>query len=516
MNLTDKQKKEKWILIGLVFTLYFVVTGYKLTNSSLWFDEAIEYFFSKNMFGTIPEIGNYTTSMYQRIISTYQPPLYNIVMWIWLRVNDGEWWFRFSGVVFGFIGAIGVYKSTNKLSNYRVASLSVVVYSTVYQLIYYIQECAEYSLMLGLLCWTVYFYLEFTINYNRKNLIFFVIFCILPVYSQYGAMFPVAIFIAGAFISVLLSKDIKKIKEVIVAYLIAFFGAVVPLYIFFMKVQMSHQVGYTSPSNGTSNFIYDLFNNIFNVFSWNMIAKVNESGEIAVWCSIFVLLIINTICLVKSKNTMVKNLVLCNLVIWLFYYISVSIGVYAYGDFANRYNLFFIPIWIISIIVVINEFFVILKDYGHKFDQLRYFLLGIILIITICYCNNGWSVIKENWQKENLRAVIEQWYEQDGNNENTIVYYASQPAFAFYSQKYKPENLGEKIIFQEWLRSKSEEEYREYFNNIFNSNMPSSLYFIASHYREDLVTMINSFTNLGYKNEVLFDEDGAKLLYFYK
>lgn len=55
----------------------------KMTNSALWYDEAIEYFYSKIMIGKVPG-GFDTQNMYERITSTFQPPLYNVFMNIWL------------------------------------------------------------------------------------------------------------------------------------------------------------------------------------------------------------------------------------------------------------------------------------------------------------------------------------------------------------------------------------------------------------------------------------------------
>ena len=71
--------KKKYIFLGSVFTLFILITIYKLTNASLWYDEAIEYWYSKVLIGVLPYDSS-MVNMYQRIISTYQPPLYNVIM----------------------------------------------------------------------------------------------------------------------------------------------------------------------------------------------------------------------------------------------------------------------------------------------------------------------------------------------------------------------------------------------------------------------------------------------------
>ena len=113
------KKGEKYI-VGFVFLLYLSVAGYKLTNAPLWFDETIEYWFSKVMFGELPfeSVGTVgSVNMYQRIISTFQPPLYNFVMHFWLKFGDGEWWFRFFGVAMGFLGMTAVFKTVKRIGN---------------------------------------------------------------------------------------------------------------------------------------------------------------------------------------------------------------------------------------------------------------------------------------------------------------------------------------------------------------------------------------------------------------
>ena len=132
------RRKNEMILTGIAFALFFFTACYKLTNASLWSDETIEYWFSKIVFGKIP-FGD-SVNMYERIIATYQPPLYNVLMHFWLKVSDAEWWFRFFGVIMGFIAMLGLYKSVRKLSNALVAAVSVIFASFVVQLVYYWQE----------------------------------------------------------------------------------------------------------------------------------------------------------------------------------------------------------------------------------------------------------------------------------------------------------------------------------------------------------------------------------------
>lgn len=96
----DNRQIIEEIVVGFAFTFFFLVTCYKLTNAPLWYDETIEYWYSKVMVGSLPwdsmnSVDSHFENMYQRIVSTFQPPLYNFLMYFWLKISSTEWWFRF-------------------------------------------------------------------------------------------------------------------------------------------------------------------------------------------------------------------------------------------------------------------------------------------------------------------------------------------------------------------------------------------------------------------------------------
>lgn len=89
-------------------------------------------------------------SQYLRIVSIFQPPLYNVIMYFWLKVISSQWWLRFFGVVMGFAGIAGLYKSVRKLNGSQVAASGAVIFSScVFHLLYFWRGCSEYCLMLG-------------------------------------------------------------------------------------------------------------------------------------------------------------------------------------------------------------------------------------------------------------------------------------------------------------------------------------------------------------------------------
>lgn len=274
----ESKRTMETIMTGMAFTFFVIISCYKLTNASLWFDETVEYWYSKSMFAVLP-FEETSLSMYTRIVSTFQPPLYNVLMYVWLQVSDAEWWFRFFGVVMGWVGMLGIYQSIKKLGGPLAASIAVIFSSMIFKLLYYWQECAEYCLMLGTLCWAVYFWLCLFHEVNRKNMIFFTLACILPVYSQYGAVFPILAMLATAFLYVLSQKDKKSVLTICISYLCAFLCAALPLYFFFLKKQMLQQQGGSvkmKPVTYTNGFFRDFCGSFQTVLKWNLFSDYHD------------------------------------------------------------------------------------------------------------------------------------------------------------------------------------------------------------------------------------------------
>ena len=139
MKFIHKIHLPEWFTAGVALIYYWIMALYKLTQAPIWQDEAMEFFCSVPVKGAIRGVTEYA-SMYERMARIQQqPPLYNWVMCLWLQISEGEWWYRFSSVVFGFVAAIALYFVIRKLCNRYLAAFCVVVYSSIYILMYYIK-----------------------------------------------------------------------------------------------------------------------------------------------------------------------------------------------------------------------------------------------------------------------------------------------------------------------------------------------------------------------------------------
>jgi hypothetical protein len=94
----------------------------------------------------------------------------------------------------------------------------MLTFFSIYHVLYFIQECAEYNLLLAFIPWTIYFFFNVLTNKSWKNIILFIVFSILPIYSQYGAAFAILPMLLLVFLDTTLSKDWYSLKKILIGY----------------------------------------------------------------------------------------------------------------------------------------------------------------------------------------------------------------------------------------------------------------------------------------------------------
>lgn len=516
------------IITGIAFGIFLLVTCYGLTASSLWYDEAIEYWYSKIMFGELPMTGvaDGTTNMYQRIIITFQPPLYNIIMFFWLKISDGELWFRFFGVLMGFVGMIGLYKTIKKMANSYIAATAVICSSTIYTLYSYWQECAEYCLVLASLFWTIYFWICLLQEINLRHIITFTIFCIISVYSQYGAIFPVFAMILSAYLYILSKKQRKDIVQISLTYLIALVFAAIPLYVFFIKKQMLKRqadgfAAITIP-HFDEGILHDFYDGLLTTFRWNFFSYIYSDAKVQY--TLIVILILGLISLILGKNKLIKIIIFTNIICWICYYIAVKFGIYS-GAFGVRHNLFFTPMWIVLICAVLVDIFSMLAAlslphiHPNILKALKWGFFTVCMA-AVCYFTifNWTGKLIEHSYKSDVRGPVNEWYTQKAYEKPTIVYYAADPGFAYYvrqNENYN-EHTEDHVTYMDWLQNLSVDEYSSLVDSFYGQSWPQDVYIVAANFIDDLDVLAECFTQKGYTREDLYDIHYGKLIYLSK
>lgn len=474
-----KRKSNKafsWIC--LIFFLIGALCFYskKLTFSSLWYDEAIEYWYSKVIVGSVPG-GMNTSNMYERICSTFQPPLYNVIMHIWLKIADSEFGFRFAGVLITLISSIGIYLGIKELVGDKVALSGMALFLGTNWIIFYALECAEYNLGICCVSWTICFYIKCLKYRNRRSLICFFLFACMSVYSQYGAAF-LMIGIYASLLIFFIFKDKERLTDLGIGTVVVAVIAVLPLMVCFLYPQLQHQGTMTTTHvphviMGVSDFISALGKHT----AWMFGASCNSAFGI-IKMIILLLMVISTLYSLFRKEYLLHLLVIASFIAWSMYYLAVVTSFYAYNSwsgntgFCNKYGIFLFPMWLVVLVYGTSLTFARISEHFNK-KLLDITLVLLIIGIIFIYDSGGYYSLNVHWIKDDSRTATAIWFEKQGYNTLTLVHSWSDPMFQFYlvHNEIYSEKMQEQIVtIDDWIKDTDYQEMQKKFEemNLFS------------------------------------------------
>ena len=458
------EKKHLYLIVVLILGLIVYVLG--ATRSGLWYDESVEYFFSKYMTGRVPGTTGDECNMYERICSTYQPPLYNFLMFFWLKIFDSEFGFRLAGILTTLIGSIGIFKAVEEACDDDIyPNIGAMAYIFTSSVAYYGLECAEYNLMLAFASWTTFFFIHTLLKHDVKAVLGFFVFASLSVYSQYGAVFLVAAMYLVLLIHIVNVKEKSLIKVSIAGSVITGVGAALPLLTLFLIPQMTMQesISVSHVPYFTINIFVDFFKGMFVCLSTFFKIHTYESMGILFLVASLVAGIITIFMGIKSKGVLLK-LLLTLIIALVMYFIAVACSFYGYNSWVDsygcsnmggRYALFLYPTILVAFILGFNHF-------------LAYYP-GIIKIICIIgfliFCLTEIIMIDvTNWKKDDVREAVSIWYADGAYESKTLLHQWDDAMFNFYLRHNKAyEDTFDKNIEAAgmWIRSADEKEMNE-------------------------------------------------------
>ena len=440
-------RRENIILIFCLLVIFSIYVVY-LTKSGLWYDEGIEYFYSKYL-GVLPEgvqvNAEGKTNMYMRICSTFQPPLYNVLMYFWLLLFNGVNSFRFIGVLFTFIGALGFFKTIKLLSNDNWAIGGIVVYLLTNSIVYYGLECGEYYLMLCMESWALYYFTSFfkaeEYNTSKKKLIGFLLFAVLSAYSQYGAILLMVPLFLMLFMNVLKRRDKKLVIFLSLCTVFVLVVFALPLLYYFLIPQMTHQhsIGVSHAPVFQKNVIYSFFYGIYAILRFLF---TNTTP-------VFLLGIVLLACLLSFIGLLSKNKLLFSIwgalvLVYILYFVLVATSFYAYNDWDNRrgcynlgfrYTLYMAPLVLLTIVYGIYNLMELIK----KNVSLRKSLNICITVLVMSF--PFFNIWNSGWEKDSGgRDAYNLWESVKGYNKYTLIENVENPPFQFYFQHSKHYN----------------------------------------------------------------------------
>ncbi|MBR3225016.1 MAG: glycosyltransferase family 39 protein [Atopobiaceae bacterium] len=497
----------------LCFCALLLVALHNLTHAGLWFDETIEYWYSKVLVGPLPFESS--SNMYERINTTFQPPLYNVVMHFWLMLGDSEWWFRFLGVVMAFVAGLGLYFTLRRLWCHFAACASVLFMAFTFQLVVFWQECAEYNLLIAVLFWLLYAFVRLLQDPSQKNICLFVGLSIMAIYTHYGASFAVVGLAIAALIQLIRNKQPKLTLRYVLTGVLAIALFVVPLYLFFFRAQLAHiSAGDGSKSTVPLSFFYYLFGAL-EVFRFDFASFVDADVSKVLFAA-FVLVI--AVALVSRKSPNLWLLAVANVVCYTLYYLAVTLGVYAHGEFSRRYVLFFSPLWIVLLFEAVHALLSSVEPPTDRSASAAPFQTAVLhrasIALSVClllaYCSANWALALHTGEiKQTVRDCTKAWLACEGNKETTLVNYVAESGFAYYIRQDSrfSESLEDKITYVPSKVGKlGDEERREYLLSALGDELPKSILIVKTQNTEEIVLLANMCADLGYTHsEVLYE-----------
>ncbi len=501
-----KLNVPEWVTAGAAFIYYIIMALYKLTYAPIWQDEAMEFYCSVPVKGPIRGVTEYA-DMYERIAGIQQqPPLYNWIMCIWLQVSENEWWYRFSSVVMGFVAALGLYCVIRKMCSRYAAALSVIIFSSIYIIMYYIKEASEYAMLLMVMFWLIYVYMLICERAAANKLVIFTILCVLSVYTHYGAAFAVVPMAASVLMVLAMHKDWGKFKAMLCADIavVLFFG--IPLLLLFLMPQSKNPVSALSINQEiiieNGSLIGDFFFSIASVFRWCVLDIDRDTEKIGIIVDLLGIVIFAIIIFVviKTKKKGIRPFFWCNVAVFMFYYIVTKLNLYAYGWYGNRYNMFIFPMWFVMITVALYEFVVIIRQSDRKIMlRAAAVIQCAMLAASVLYCMYGDYRVSCHWWKTDLRAIVDRWYKEEGYKAPTLVDYHQRYAFTYYftHNALYDETQWENVSWNDDIAPDSADSvgvWQKYIYETYDGELPDELYFVTGQYNE----FVEAFEKLGY------------------
>lgn len=482
-----KIRKKEYLALGGVLLVFLLMSLYKLTDTPLWYDETIEFYYSKYLTGQIRGV-SLCNNLYERLLTnSFQPPLYNLIMHVWLMFGESEWWFRFSGVVFGLLGMLGLYACVKQFAGWQTAALSVFVSSFVYKWMYYVKEAAEYNMMIMLLYWLLYLYFRTFRDLTLKNIGWFTAVSVVLLYTQYGSVLGILPLAVSLFVRAWNLGRKKLCKKIALVYGVTAAAAGLPLYflLFRIQLQMNQSVNYYTVAFEKNNIVYDFFQMLLTTAQW-LFTESKTRFELEFALALPVAAAIAVLSIHFRKNSEFTYYLVSCTAVWVIYYALVRSGIYAYGDFGNRYSLFLLPIWTVLIVYLGHEAFctVKMRNFPHKKLMLKG-MLGLLLAVQLGYCAYGFYRVSIFDVKSDTRSVVRLWYELEGYEVPTYVAFGEAPSFTYYlthDSRFREEYWDDIVFEYENVENKyGPEKYWEYINNAYDGNLPDHFYLSIGH-----------------------------------
>ena len=479
MNSILTQKISKYILI--VGVLISIIQFF--FNRSLWLDEA---FIANNL------IHRSFLELLQPLDDNQVAPiLYLFLQKLMITLfNYNELSFKILPLIFYLFSAILFYKIINHyFSNDLVKIVAFSIFATNYVLIYYSSEIKQYIFDVFVTLWLYYLTIKLLEHKNHKYIAIAGIVSIFLSNVSAIVLFTCWLLLAYNY----LFKRANFFKKLIFLGFIwtIFFG------IYYFAFIHNHptkaymldywlKAGAFMPYSPFDSLVYIFLGQKIDMIFGGLLSNVYWIG--------FIFSIIALIFIVIKRKISSLILFICPIIIHLI------LSAFKLYPFSSQVTTYLTPI----VIILIAFGFDIFLKYFPKMNHLVFALTIPILFFTLFIIKNF------PIEKEEIKKTYNYIEQNISKKDKIYVYYASVPAFNFYTDINKF-NLTNEIIFGKNCRH----NINQYTDDLINVN--NSIWMLFTHYREnEKMIILDYMIKNGYsvKDKKLYF--GAEILYLDK
>ncbi|MCF8008573.1 MAG: glycosyltransferase family 39 protein [Halanaerobiales bacterium] len=419
--------KLKKVYTSNSFPIFIIILGIfirfrqYLVNRSLWIDEAslALNILEKNYIGLLQKL-DYGQSA---------PPVFLLITkYLTNLFGTSEYILRLLPLISGVLSLYVFYKISEKVLNKKAVPIALILMSFTHFNIYYSAEFKQYSLevLIGLLIITFAIRL-YKSNYSNYNLFLFVFIGSISVWFSHASVFM----LLGVGLALLLklsyinsfSKKLKTRKYIflIITYLVCFVSFSFHYFLIIRKSAEKHFYqfwqGYFLPFPPVS------INEIKKYFELAAKFIINPLGFNHVLGIVIFFILIGEYFLWKKKDKFYFYLI--NFPIFILITTSM-LSIYPFGV---RLVLFITPIFYLIISEGIYNIFVLFSKQNKKLIPIALLLIFITLLYPAA--KGGQNLINPIF-KEEIRPVINYYFDNKQDSGNLYVYHGAERAFKFY------------------------------------------------------------------------------------
>lgn len=359
------KSKNLWASIA-IFCAALVIGQLGLHNRTLWYDEAISI-----LEATYGPNGIISAAKDEGI-----PPLYNIVLSIWLKICDSELWARELSAIFGALSVLFLFLFALEFTTlYNALAISALFALFPFHL-WHAQEIRMYALVEFFVLASFFNFYRYLEGGRKVNLICYTVFSVPILWLHYIAGLA---FLAQA---LFIALNIKRYKARVVGFLIAAVLIAISyipwLSTFFEHFLLRTKTFWTSPLNLSSVWA------ILGLFA-GALKTISPLNRFTPWV-FSILFLTSTALLIYIKKRYIA------LMLWLWFVIPFAILILVslkQNILLDRTVLYLLPAFLLLSFWALFE----LEKFGLK----RAFVVGFALLAILSASSLRSYLFRPNW-----------------------------------------------------------------------------------------------------------------------